>query len=220
MAFASNLAAINAANAQLKSFFAAQAPNKDQLKMLRAEHFSIEKHDNEWHALIVKPFPMPTFINPGEAHASDAQHDEREGAFAFPKADGMPERDMDGSRFEEKKTEADMEAALEADRQANAIALQDAQASATGKAPKEWIHKSSVIKPTKLVWVIADEMHAQALTDSKPAPTRKEVQDECIRRGVASGTARTQYQAWKTAHDNANKNAAHAAALSAAFNKR
>lgn len=46
---------------------------------------------------------------------------------------------------------------------------------------------SSCIRPTKLVWDIADCM---------PKASRKEVMEECVRQGVAYGTARTQYQAW------------------------
>lgn len=46
---------------------------------------------------------------------------------------------------------------------------------------------SSCVRPTKKVWDIADCM-AKA--------SRKEVMDECVRQGVAYGTARTQYQAW------------------------
>lgn len=64
-----------------------------------------------------------------------------------------------------------------------------------------WVHASSVLKPTKLVWVIADEMYAEAQNAGKPMPTRKEVQDECVRRGIASGTARTQFQHWFKLHN-------------------
>lgn len=64
-----------------------------------------------------------------------------------------------------------------------------------------WVHASSVQKPTKLVWVIADEMYAEAQNAGKPMPTRKEVQDECVRRGIASGTARTQFQHWFKVHN-------------------
>lgn len=46
---------------------------------------------------------------------------------------------------------------------------------------------SSCIRPTKLVWDIADCM---------PKASRKEVMEECVRQGVSYGTARTQYQAW------------------------
>lgn len=55
---------------------------------------------------------------------------------------------------------------------------------------------STCEKPTKAVWNIADEMKA-----ANPAITRKEVVAECIRRGVAPGTARTQFQAWFKANN-------------------
>lgn len=62
--------------------------------------------------------------------------------------------------------------------------------------PKEWIRESSILKPTKMVWFIADEMYAAAEAQGQPMPSRKEVQNECVRRGIASGTARTQFQHW------------------------
>lgn len=46
---------------------------------------------------------------------------------------------------------------------------------------------SSCEKPTKRVWHIADSM---------PKASRKDVMAECVRQGIAYGTARTQYQAW------------------------
>lgn len=46
---------------------------------------------------------------------------------------------------------------------------------------------STAVRPTKLVWDIADSM---------PKASRKDVMAECVRQGVAYGTARTQYQAW------------------------
>lgn len=46
---------------------------------------------------------------------------------------------------------------------------------------------STALKPTKLVWAIADSM---------PGATRKEVTEECVKQGIAYGTARTQYQHW------------------------
>lgn len=53
------------------------------------------------------------------------------------------------------------------------------------------IRETSVVeRPTKLVWAIAMAM---------PDATRKEVIAECRRRGIAHGTARTQYQLWKAA---------------------
>ncbi len=41
------------------------------------------------------------------------------------------------------------------------------------------------------MWTIADEMKT-----ADPNVTRKAIVDECIRRGVAFYTARTQYQRW------------------------
>lgn len=55
---------------------------------------------------------------------------------------------------------------------------------------------STAAKPTKLVWAVADEMVAKAKAAGTAAPKRKDVIDECVRRGIAYGTARTQYQHW------------------------
>lgn len=46
---------------------------------------------------------------------------------------------------------------------------------------------STTEKPTKKVWTIADSM---------PGAKRKDVIAECVRQGIAYGTARTQYQHW------------------------
>ena len=51
--------------------------------------------------------------------------------------------------------------------------------------------KSTVEKPTRLVWTIADEMR-----NANPTVTRKAIVEECLRRGIAFYTARTQYQRW------------------------
>ena len=51
--------------------------------------------------------------------------------------------------------------------------------------------KSTVEKPTKLVWTIAEEMKTK-----DPKVTRKAILDECLKRGIAFYTARTQYQKW------------------------
>src|SRR5690606_25596930 len=64
------------------------------------------------------------------------------------------------------------------------------------KHGKPWIRASSGEKPTKLVSLLAEEMYAEAEAKGQPMPSRKEVQDECVRRGIASGTARTQFQHW------------------------
>lgn len=58
-------------------------------------------------------------------------------------------------------------------------------------APVEVLHKSEIERPTKAVWHIADEM-----SDANPDVRRKDVIAECVRRGIAFYTARTQYQQW------------------------
>lgn len=60
-------------------------------------------------------------------------------------------------------------------------------------ADKPLIHKSEPLRPTKLVWQIADDMK-----EANPTVSRKEVLEECERRGIAFYTARTQYQVWKS----------------------
>lgn len=193
MAFASNIAAMNAA----RQFMKAAGFDASAYK----EYFKIEKIDGEWHSQQIQPFP----------EARDPAHslmDEREGIFAFPKASDpiIASSTMDEDDYAQEAAAAE--------------ALANAQ-QAESQLPngKVWIHASSVPKPTKFVWHVADEMNAAARAAGKPAPSRKEVQDECIRRGVASGTARTQYQAWKKATDDTRANEAKAAELSARFNK-
>lgn len=67
------------------------------------------------------------------------------------------------------------------------------------------VHKSTIEWPTKAVWAIAEEMHA-----ANPNVRRKQVMDECVRRGVAFWTARTQYQQWRTAKLESDRNASKA----------
>lgn len=57
-------------------------------------------------------------------------------------------------------------------------------------------NKSVVDKPVKLVWHIADEMFAAAEANGDDQPRRKDVLAECVKRGIAFYTARTQYQQW------------------------
>lgn len=89
----------------------------------------------------------------------------------------------------------------EADEQANAQSTREAQLP----NGKPWFRFSTIEKPTKMVHVIADWMYEQAESEAEESgepvkyPSRKEVQAECERQGIASGTARTQYQVWKTA---------------------
>lgn len=59
-------------------------------------------------------------------------------------------------------------------------------------------HQSEIMRPTKMVWHIADKMCDEAREAGKPLPTRKEVMAECDRLGIAFYTARTQYQVWKS----------------------
>jgi hypothetical protein len=51
--------------------------------------------------------------------------------------------------------------------------------------------QSTVANPVKLVWQVAEEMKK-----ADPNVRRKDVVAECIKRGVALHTARTQYQRW------------------------
>lgn len=70
------------------------------------------------------------------------------------------------------------------------------------KNGKPWVKASTALKPTKLVWAIADSMYEEAerraeeLGQAPVYPSRKEVQEVCVSQGIASGTARTQFQHW------------------------
>lgn len=70
------------------------------------------------------------------------------------------------------------------------------------KNGKPWVKASTALKPTKLVWAIADAMYEEAerrgeeLGQAPVYPSRKEVQEVCVSQGIASGTARTQFQHW------------------------
>lgn len=73
------------------------------------------------------------------------------------------------------------------------------------KLPKwaEGKTKSQIESPTKTVWHIADE-----LTAANPSITRKSIIEECVKRGIAYYTARTQVQLWRAANLEDKKNAA------------
>lgn len=75
-------------------------------------------------------------------------------------------------------------------------AINDAKASSTTKsrapARPELRGNSTVERPTKLVWTIADRMSAR-----KGGATRAQVLAECQKKGITFYTARTQYQLWK-----------------------
>lgn len=72
----------------------------------------------------------------------------------------------------------------------------DAKANATMGLQGAKPRLSSVIRPTKMVWDIADSM---------PKASRKEVMEACVNAGIAYGTSRTQYQAWFKASQEAKR---------------
>lgn len=59
------------------------------------------------------------------------------------------------------------------------------------KLKAEVLHESSIERPCKRVFAIADDM----LT-SHPGAKRKDVLERCVAEGIAYYTARTQYQQW------------------------
>lgn len=117
------------------------------------------------------------------------------GQFGFQPIE-VAEEPVQEATAEVEATEADI-AAMEkqADEQLaeqlNEEAAQAIEATAKGKAKPEVKHKSDIERPTKTVWHIADEMVA-----ANPQVRRKDVIAECVRRGIAFYTARTQYQQW------------------------
>lgn len=112
---------------------------------------------------------------------------------AEPEAD-EPEISDDEIAAQQKAAEAAFDAAIE-----NAMATAESAAPARG-AKRPYIHSSTIAKPTKKVWAIADAMIAHAEANNMPDPTRGEIIAECIARGIASGTSATQYQHWKKAN--------------------
>jgi hypothetical protein len=86
-----------------------------------------------------------------------------------------------------------------ADKLAAAMLAADAAAPAKG-AKKPYIKNSSIARPTKKAWAIADAMVKHAEENDLPVPTRGEIITECIKQGIASGTSATQYQYWKKAN--------------------
>jgi len=120
---------------------------------------------------------------------------EVDGQFGFQPIEAA-EEPVQETPAEVEATEADI-AAMEkqADEQLaeqlNEEAAQAIEAPAKGKAKPEVKHKSDIERPTKTVWHIADEMSA-----ANPQVRRKDVIAECVRRGIAFYTARTQYQQW------------------------
>lgn len=88
----------------------------------------------------------------------------------------------------ETNSEIDLETQQKlADKVANNAVVADPIAG----VPSALSHQSIVERPCKEVWWIADEMKAK-----NPKIKRSEVIKECVARGIAYYTARTQYQQW------------------------
>ena len=94
--------------------------------------------------------------------------------------------EVDQTTFEEVQESGDLEERLDV---ALAVADQEEKKEPSSKA--DVVHESTVERPCKLVWHVADEM-----TAANPAVRRKDVLAACVARGVAFYTARTQYQQW------------------------
>lgn len=73
------------------------------------------------------------------------------------------------------------------------------QAAPSAGSKKIYIPRSSIIRPTKAAHALYEAMHAHAAAQQLPAPSRGECIAKAIERGIASGTAATQYQYWKKA---------------------
>lgn len=65
-------------------------------------------------------------------------------------------------------------------------------------------HASTCASPTKAVWDVADKM-MEAAEAGNYQITRRMVLDACERAGIATYTARTQFQAWLTANRNSGR---------------
>lgn len=223
---------VNAINAARK-FMAAQSLSGDWSdhfvieskgpRQYVIEHKPVLNRDNAWQSLIVATegeFKFPTAKDVRVTKAAQwlaAQAFFASRSPAQHLADGEQENEIDdndegyGDKIEDDEREIARQQ-READAKAN-----DAQANAApgSKYPAGWVHKSAVEKPVKRVWAIADEMLA-----ANPDVTRAQVQAECVKRGIASGTARTQYQAWFSARRAALENQQRAAELSKKFNSQ
>lgn len=70
-----------------------------------------------------------------------------------------------------------------------ALAEEEKPAEKAAKAPV--LNTSSIERPCKRVWAIADDMKI-----SHPGAKRKDILAECVKQGIAYYTARTQYQQW------------------------
>lgn len=82
-------------------------------------------------------------------------------------------------------------------------AQKEAPAKKLAKAIPQ-LKESTVERPVKTVWAIAEEMAKKAKADKVPL-RRRDVIAACVAKGVAFYTARTQYQQWHTVYHNQGK---------------
>lgn len=113
--------------------------------------------------------------------------------------------ESDAPQGDEAMDDADIAAQQKAGDAAFDAAIESAMQAAESAMPargtkRPYIRSSSIAKPTKKVWAIADSMIQFAESNDLPVPTRGEIIAECIKRGIASGTSATQYQHWKKAN--------------------
>jgi len=221
--FATNIAAMNAARKNFGKTWQEFAYVEKVDGQFTVQHRAPMDRSAAWEALISPvegAFSFPTLASTSDVEMATnaenfkpqaAHHGKNIAAFFA----SRPQNSADVDSDESEEFDADLEQNL-ADKMANNAAFEDA---VNGTKVKPWIHQSTIDKPVKAVWHVADEMIAQAAAAGEPRPSRKAVQDECVRRGIASGTARTQYQAWKKATDATLANMEAAAAASARFNR-
>lgn len=97
----------------------------------------------------------------------------------------------DGQWCYEAETVVIPEEPTDPEKAADAQMVADAAAEAGDAVADNIVRKSSIERPTKKVWDIAEAMFA-----ANPDTRRKDVIAECVRQGIAFYTARTQYQVW------------------------
>lgn len=232
-----NLAAINAARKQ----FGADYKEFAQIEKIALREFSVQI--NQRGGLVLNIMgearcSLPEAIaalKKAEAKAACADAwklalgTEREGEFVFPMASDQKPADTSAAQAffaslpkpSESQAESDAYDEYELQREAEkADAIANSQASEQKVAGKLYVRLSSIPKPTKKVWYIADQMILDAAQAGLPRPTRAQIQDRCVELGIATGTARTQYQAWKKANDATLANMEAAAKASERFNSK
>lgn len=217
--FATNIAAMNAARKNFGKTWQEFAYVEKVDGQFTVQHRAPIDRSAAWEALISPvegAFSFPTERSESAIRAQVASDMRAKMAAFFASRPQNSGSESEVESDESEEFDADLAQDL-ADKMANNAAFEDA-ANGT-KVVKPWIHQSTIDKPVKAVWHVADEMIAKAAAEGEPRPSRKMIQDECVRRGIASGTARTQYQAWKKANDATLANMEAAAIASARFNQ-